>query len=205
MLLICERLFGRLRVIAPLGRIGFFVPELLSLVRRKESSSSSICRWRAQEYLSSDKLVGEGRAAKGGVLLDTTTEAGSRAERRLHEEEVAWLTTVRQDGQPQSVPVWFLWDGEEFLIYSQPGRQKLRNIDKNPRIDLNLNSNAHGGDVVRVEGMIDIVEDAPPAFEVPEYVEKYQTAIARIGFDPESFARAYSVPLRVTPTRWQVW
>jgi PPOX class probable F420-dependent enzyme len=138
-------------------------------------------------------------------LLDTTTEAGGRADRRLHEEEVAWLTTVRQDGQPQSVPVWFLWEGEEFLIYSQPGRQKLRNIAKNSRIDLNLNSNTHGGDVVRVEGMAQIVEDAPPATEVPEYVEKYRTAIARIGFAPEGFARAYSVLLRVTPTRWQVW
>lgn len=138
-------------------------------------------------------------------MLDTTTEAGGRAERRLHEEEIAWLTTVRQDGQPQSVPVWFLWDGQTFLIYSQPGRQKLRNIAKNPRIDLNLNSNAHGGDVVRVEGMAEIVEDAPSATEVPEYVEKYRTAIARIGFEPEGFARAYSVPLRVTPTRWQVW
>jgi PPOX class probable F420-dependent enzyme len=138
-------------------------------------------------------------------MFDTTTEAGGRAERRLHEEEIAWLTTVRQDGQPQSVPVWFLWDGQTFLIYSQPGRQKLRNIDTNSHVDLNLNSNAYGGDVVRAEGVADIVEEAPPASEVPEYVEKYQTAIARIGFDPESFARAYSVPLRITPTRWQVW
>jgi PPOX class probable F420-dependent enzyme len=138
-------------------------------------------------------------------VLDTTTEAGERAQRRLHEEEVAWLTTVRQDGQPQSVPVWFLWNDEEFLIYSQPGRQKLRNIGKNPPIDLNLNSNAYGGDVVRVEGVAEIVEDAPLASEVPKYVEKYRTAIARIGFEPEGFARAYSVPLRVTPTRWQVW
>ena len=137
-------------------------------------------------------------------MLDTTTEAGAHADRRLH-EEVAWLTTVRQYGQPQSVPVWFLWDDEEFLIYSQPGRQKLRNIAKNPRIDLNLNSNAHGGDVVRVEGIAEIVEDAPPATEVPEYVEKYRTAIAQIGFEPEGFARAYSVPLRVTPTHRQVW
>jgi PPOX class probable F420-dependent enzyme len=138
-------------------------------------------------------------------MLDITTEAGGRAERRLHEEEIAWLTTVRQDGQPQSVPVWFLWDRQTFLIYSQPGRQKLRNIDTNSRVDLNLNSNAHGGDVVRAEGVADIVEDAPPASEVPEYVEKYSAAIARIGFDPEGFALAYSVPLRITPTRWQVW
>jgi PPOX class probable F420-dependent enzyme len=67
----------------------------------------------------------------------------SHAERRLREEEIAWLTTVRADGQPQSVPVWFLWDGETFLVYSQPGRQKLRNIATNPRLGLNLNSNAH--------------------------------------------------------------
>ena len=52
-------------------------------------------------------------------MLDTTTETGARAERRLHEEEIAWLTTVRPDGQPQSVPVWFLCNGETFLIWVQ--------------------------------------------------------------------------------------
>jgi PPOX class probable F420-dependent enzyme len=66
-------------------------------------------------------------------MFDTTTEAGGRADRRLREEEVAWLTTVRSDGQPQSVPIWFLWDGETCLIYSQPGRQKLKNITRIPR------------------------------------------------------------------------
>ncbi len=129
------------------------------------------------------------------------TEFGARVARRLGNELIIWLTTVRADGQPQSVPVWFLWDEGTFLIYSQPGRQKLRNIDKNPRVDLNLNSNTHGGDVVRVDGATAIIEDAPPATEIPEYVEKYRAAMARIGFDPEGFA----VPLRVTPTRWQVW
>ena len=138
-------------------------------------------------------------------MLNTTTEAGGRAERRLREEEIAWLTMVRSDGQPQSVPVWFFWDGEKFLVYSQPGRQKLRNIERDPRVDLNLNSNAQGGDVVRIEGAAEIVEDVPPATEVPEYVEKYRDAIARICFDPDSFARAFAVALRVTPTRWQVW
>lgn len=138
-------------------------------------------------------------------MLDTTTGAGARADRRLREEEVAWLTTVRSDGQPQSVPVWFLWDGDTFLLYSRPGQQKLKNIGQNSRVGLNLNSNARGGDVVRVEGTAEVVPDVPPANEVGEYLEKYRQAIARIGFDPEGFARAYSVALRVTPARWQVW
>ncbi len=144
--------------------------------------------------------------AKEGVhVLDTSTEAGGRAEERLWGEEIVWLTAVRQDGQPQSVPVWFLWDGEMFLIYSQPDRQKLRNIRRNSRIALNLNSNPHGGDVVWAEGTAEIVEDAPPATAVGEYIEKYRAAIGRIGFDPQGFARAYSVALRFTPSRWQVW
>jgi PPOX class probable F420-dependent enzyme len=138
-------------------------------------------------------------------MLDTTTEEGGRAERRLRDEEVAWLTTVRADGQPQSVPVWFLWDGETFLIYSRQGRQKLKNIARNPRVGLNLNSSETGGDVVRVEGTAELDESAPPADEVEAYVEKYREGIARIGFDVDGFAQAYTVAVRVTPTRWQLW
>ena len=138
-------------------------------------------------------------------MLDTTTEAGARADRRLREEKVAWLTTVRSDGQPQSVPIWFLWDDETFLIYSQQGQQKLKNIARNPRVGLNLNSDAHDGAVVRKEGAAEIVEDFPAATEVGEYLEKYRAAIARIGYNPYGFARDYSVPIRVTPERWQVW
>ncbi len=138
-------------------------------------------------------------------MLDTTSEAGVRAERRLREEEVGWLTTVRRDGQPQSVPVWFLWDGETLLAYSQPDRQKLRNIQRNPRVGFNLNSSATGGDVARAECTAEVVEDAPSPTGVPEYLEKYREGIARIGLDPEGFARAYSVALRITPQRWQVW
>ena len=138
-------------------------------------------------------------------MFDTTTEAGKRAEARLKEEEISWLTTVRSDGQPQTVPVWFLWDDEGFLIYSQPNRQKLNNLSRNPHVGLNLNSDAYGGDVFRLEGTATIDEDAPPTNEVAPYVEKYRESIARIGFDPEGFARAYSVAVRVTPERWQVW
>ena len=56
-------------------------------------------------------------------MLGTTTEAGGRAGLRLREEEVAWMTTVPNDGRSQSVPVWFLWDGEWLLIYSREGSE----------------------------------------------------------------------------------
>ena len=63
---------------------------------------------------------------------------------------------MRPDGQPQSVPVWFLRDGEGFLVCSGPGARKLRNIEANPKINLSLNSSANGGDVVRAECVAEV-------------------------------------------------
>ena len=45
-------------------------------------------------------------------VLDPSTDFGARATRRLNEEIIGWLTTVSPSGQPQPVPVWFLWDGD---------------------------------------------------------------------------------------------
>lgn len=138
-------------------------------------------------------------------MFDTSTETGARAEKRLLEERVAWLTTVRSDGMPQPVPVWFLWDGETFLIYSQPGAWKVKNIRENMRVAVNLNSGAGGDDVVRCEGVAEIPDDDPPATEVPQYIEKYRSSIPSLGMSEEEVAETYRTAIRVRPERWQVW
>jgi PPOX class probable F420-dependent enzyme len=131
------------------------------------------------------------------ALLDTSSEFGRRAERRLHEEKIAWLTTVDSAGTPQPVPVWFLWDGDDsVLLYSRPDTPKLRAIAANPRVSLNLDGNGQGGDIVVAIGEASVSED-PAAHEVPEYVEKYAPLIERNGWTPESFAADYSVPVRI--------
>ena len=38
---------------------------------------------------------------------------------------IGWLTTVTPDGQPQTFPIWFLWDDGEMLVYSD--RRAKRN------------------------------------------------------------------------------
>src|ERR1043165_4502787 len=92
--------------------------------------------------------------------LDTTTPFGERAERRLREDKVGWLTTVSADGTPQPVPVWFLWDGaESFLIYSKPHTAKLRNIAARSRVSLHLDGNGQGGDIVVVLGDAAVTSD----------------------------------------------
>ena len=135
------------------------------------------------------------------ALLDASTEFGQRAERRLREEKLAWLTTVDGAGTPQPIPVWFLWDGEDsILIYSQPNTPKLRSIERQPRVSLNLDGNGSGGDIVVAIGEA-AVSDDPPAHEVAAYVDKYAPLIERNRWTAESFAADYSVPIRITVRR----
>ena len=126
------------------------------------------------------------------------------AEERLGREPVIWLTTVRADGQPQTSPVWFVWDGETFLIYSMPRSQKVPNIRRNPSVSLNLDGNGTGGGIVSIEGQARI-EDGPPILEAAAYVEKYTESIRAMGAEPEPFSREYSTPIRVTPTRRRIY
>jgi PPOX class probable F420-dependent enzyme len=132
-------------------------------------------------------------------MIDTTTEFGARAARRLRDESIVWLTTVRHDGRPQPSPVWFLWDGESFLIYSQPNTPKLRNIARSATVALHLNADRYGNDVVIFTGEARIVDDAPPVDKVSAFVTKYREDLAP-GGAAENMARDYTVAIRVTPT-----
>lgn len=136
--------------------------------------------------------------------MKPSPEKIAHADRRLRSEVILWLTTVRADGQPQSSPVWFLWDGRTVLIYSLPSSQKVPNIRRSSNVSLHLNDDGVGGDIVTIEGTASIGEGEAPVSDVPEYVDKYRQHIADLGADPESFGRAYSAAIRVTPTRWRI-
>ena len=133
--------------------------------------------------------------------IDTTTEFGRRVLRRLQEEPVIWLTTVDANGVPQPRPVWFLWDGESFLIYSQPETGKVRHIKRNPQVALNFDGNGQGGDIVVFIGTARFADEAPPGDEHAAYLEKYRAGIEQLGSTPAQFARDYAVPIEVVPDR----
>ena len=65
---------------------------------------------------------------------------------------------------------------------------------------LNFNGDGTGGDIIVFSGEAAIATEQSSADEVSAYVEKYRVAISRIEMTPESFAQAYSVAIRVTPT-----
>jgi PPOX class probable F420-dependent enzyme len=138
-------------------------------------------------------------------VLDLDSPAGARADRRLRTERILWLTTVRTDGQPQASPVWFVWDGETFLIFSQPDAQKLRNLAANPRVAVHVDTDEAGEEVVTIDGTAAVDPDAPSSDQLEAYQVKYREGIQAIGTTPAKLARDYSVAIRIRPTRVRAW
>src|SRR2546421_5094168 len=138
-------------------------------------------------------------------MADQTKPNNAHVEQRLREEPIVSFTTVRPDGRPHTVLVWFLWDGETFLIFSQPGNLKIRNLQRNPHITLALDGTKQGGDVVTVEGEAELLSEPSRTMTVPAYGEKYASLIKTMGADSERLVEDYSQPIRIKPTKFLTW
>ena len=136
-------------------------------------------------------------------MLDMTTEAGRTAAHRFETELIIWLTTVSPKGQPQSSPVWFLWEDGEFVVYSLAVTPRIRNIRANPHVAINLNSDATAADVVTVEGEARIDPDAPLPSGVPAMIVKYRHLIEEYGWTVDGYAADYPTAIRIRPTRFR--
>lgn len=133
--------------------------------------------------------------------IDRNTEAGARLAGHLENDQVAWLTTVGPDGTPHPAPVWFLWDAETALVYSEPKSLRVRNIRANRGTSLHFNCTPEGGDIVVLRGEAEIDAGAPRADQLPAYVEKYAEGIRQLGISPDVMAARYNAAIRFRPTK----
>ena len=153
-------------------------------------------------------------------MIDKKAKLDSKARKLVKREYVVWLTTVASDlaplprsllkegigraGQPR--PVWFIWDKDSFLIFSQPHAHKLKHIQNHPNVSLHFNTDETGDkDVIVYVGKARIDPNTPPAHKVRAYLKKYKTDIQALGSTPEQFSQEYSVAIRVTPTSLRGW
>jgi len=66
-------------------------------------------------------------------------------------------------------PVWFWWDGETLLIYSQPDKPKLRNIEANRHVAVALRTDSVGSELTVISGDAAVDPSVPRADAHPEY------------------------------------
>ena len=136
-------------------------------------------------------------------LLDRANDEDEHIRQRLSAAPVIWLTTVTPAGAPRSVPVWFVWDDPQVIVFSGEGTQKLRSIRANPGVWLALDTADSGTDVVLLEGRAEVLErGARSAAETPAFVEKYG---AVMGQAPEDWAAGFPIPIVIDVERLVAW
>ena len=57
-------------------------------------------------------------------------------EQFLAKTRYGYLTTLRRDGSPLTVPVWFEWDGEVVRVFTGQASTKVTRIRRDPRVTL---------------------------------------------------------------------
>jgi PPOX class probable F420-dependent enzyme len=135
--------------------------------------------------------------------MDTT--AATRILRFLEREPVVWLSTVRPDGGPHLVPIWFWWDGEALLVFSKPHAQKVRNLREHPSVMLALGDAEADFDVGMIEGHAELLAAPTSVVMPPAHVAKYARQLAAIGLTAEDYATTYSQVIRIQPVRFLPW
>jgi PPOX class probable F420-dependent enzyme len=72
----------------------------------------------------------------------------------LQEPAYCQLATLMPDGSPQNTQVWVDTDGEHILINTAQGRQKERNVQRDPRVAVNVVDPTNAWRVGMVRGRV---------------------------------------------------
>ncbi len=87
---------------------------------------------------------------------------------------LAHVATIGPAGEPHSSPVWFDWDGT-FLRFAQVSgyQQKVRNLQRDPRIALSIVDPANAYRYLEVRGRVERIERDPDMVFINAMARKY--------------------------------
>ncbi|WP_328608456.1 PPOX class F420-dependent oxidoreductase [Amycolatopsis sp. NBC_00345] len=86
----------------------------------------------------------------------------------LEQPSLCFLATTMPDGSPQLTQTWVDTDGKHVLVNTVQGHQKVRNLERDPRVALNIADAANPFRYYRVRGrVLDITADG-----AAEHIEK---------------------------------
>jgi PPOX class probable F420-dependent enzyme len=127
----------------------------------------------------------------------------------LAEEEVAVLTTLRADGTPVSVPVWFCSERPVIYVAGPTPTAKFRRIRRDPRVAFLVESGRRWVELkaVHVNGTARMVEE-PDWAHIDELLGAKYAALRSVPAEqPESARRRYAQRslMAITPERVVSW
>jgi len=120
----------------------------------------------------------------------------------LSQGHIARIATVKQDGSPHVVPVWFLWEGGELIIVTYPNSVKIRNIKRDNRVTVVIDVPDPGKGVIMEgtarlsnDGVKEMTHKISAKYMKPEELDDYV----------ESVLKTPMVVIRVAPKKLITW
>ncbi len=82
-----------------------------------------------------------------------------RARRLLDAKNFATIATLNPDGSPHTSLVWFQREDDTIVISATDRRRKVRNLQRDPRVSVNVYNLAHPYESIDVRGTATVTED----------------------------------------------
>lgn len=91
----------------------------------------------------------------------------------LDSAALAHVATIGPQGEPQNNPVWFGWDGTYLRFSQTKGRQKYRNLQREPRVALSIVDPTNPYRYLEIRGRVARIEDDPNLDFINSMAKKY--------------------------------
>jgi PPOX class probable F420-dependent enzyme len=117
----------------------------------------------------------------------------------LAQPNPAVIATVRPDGQPVSVPTWYVWEGGRVLVNMDESRKRLDYLRTEPRVALSVLAEGDWYSHVSLTGRVVSLEEDPDLVDIDRIARHYGSAD---GY-PVRTHRRYSAWIEVD--NWHVW
>ncbi|MCZ6772248.1 MAG: PPOX class F420-dependent oxidoreductase [Proteobacteria bacterium] len=85
----------------------------------------------------------------------------------------AHLATLMPSGQPQVTPVWCDFDGTYVIVNSAKGRQKDRNMRRDPRVTLTISDPDNPYRYLEVRGRVAVITEDGAEEHIDRMAKKY--------------------------------
>jgi PPOX class probable F420-dependent enzyme len=83
------------------------------------------------------------------------------------------LATIMPNGSPQVTPVWFDYDGKHMLVNSAKGRQKDRNMRREPRVSMAIMDPENPYRYLEVRGRVAEITEKGADAHIDKMAKKY--------------------------------
>jgi PPOX class probable F420-dependent enzyme len=91
----------------------------------------------------------------------------------LEAPSTCYLATTMPDGSPQLSQVWVDTDGTDVIVNTVAGFQKVRNIERDPRVSLTVSAPSNPSSYTEIRGTVREVTEEGGAEHIDRLSQKY--------------------------------